>query len=57
MCTKFLGDGLCCGPDCYEETVDLTLYCTDCGTPVGDIRDRNVPVRCRPCQTKREAVG
>ncbi|KKN10955.1 hypothetical protein LCGC14_1031350 [marine sediment metagenome] len=20
MCTKFLGDGLCCGYDCYEET-------------------------------------
>ena len=19
MCTKFLGDGLCCGYDCYEE--------------------------------------
>ncbi|KKM94898.1 hypothetical protein LCGC14_1193700 [marine sediment metagenome] len=20
MCTKFLGDGLCCGYDCYEAT-------------------------------------
>ena len=32
--------------------MSFVLKCTDCGVPVGTIKDKNVPARCRACQDK-----
>lgn len=33
-------------------TAFFVLKCVDCGDPVGDTKDRNVPTRCKSCQAK-----
>lgn len=32
----------------------MTLECVECGEPVGEINDKNVPTRCKPCQDNRD---